>query len=387
MSNATLNSDTGEGSFDVTFSDGPVTSIVSVQVQDSDGAVSNVSSIDVAVANVAPAVTLIGEAADEGQTWQYMFTTSDPGADTFSVAGAHRRSGRHDLECGVRRRDRVGQLRRHVPGRSEHDRRERASPGFGRCRQQCLVDRRGGGQRGPGGDADPRDAADEGQTWQYTFTTSDPGADTFSVAAAPTAAPDAAISNVTFDAATGSGSFDVTFLDGPNTTAVSVQVQDSDDAVSNVSSIDVAVDNVAPAVTLIGADAADEGQTWHYTFTTSDPGADTFSVAAPTAAPDAAISNVTFDAATGSGSFDVTFLDGPNATIVSVQVEDSDGAVSNVSSIDLAVDNVAPAVTLSGADAADEGRTWHYTFTTSDPGADTFSVAARPPLQMPRSRT
>ena len=69
VTNLTINSTTGAGSFDITFSDGPDTSIVSIQVQDSDNDVSNVSSITVAVANVAPTVTLLGSSsADEGQT-------------------------------------------------------------------------------------------------------------------------------------------------------------------------------------------------------------------------------------------------------------------------------------------------------------------------------
>src|SRR5437667_8063431 len=118
------------------------------------------------------------------------------------------------------------------------------------------------------------------------------------------------------------------FLDGPNTTTVSVQVQDSDGANSNVSSIAVAVSNVAPTGTLSGPGSASEGQSQHYTFSTSDPGQDTFSVVSITASPNATLSNQSFDSATGAGSFDVTFLDGPNTTTVSVQVQDSDGANS-----------------------------------------------------------
>src|SRR5437667_263321 len=111
------------------------------------------------------------------------------------------------------------------------------------------------------------------------------------------------------------------FLDGPNTTTVSVQVQDSDCANSNVSSIAVAVSNVAPTVTLSGPGSATEGQSQHYTFSTSDPGQDTFSVVSITAGSDAIISNQTFDSATGSGSFDVTFSNGPATSPVIVQVQ------------------------------------------------------------------
>src|SRR5439155_19837124 len=147
-------------------------------------------------------------------------------------------------------------------------------------------------------------------------------------------------------------------------------------ATSNISSIAVAVSNVAPTVTLSGPGSASEGQTQHYTFSTSDPGQDTFSVVSITASPDATLSNQTFDSGTGSGSFDVTFLDGPNTSTVSLQVQDSDGANSNVSSIDVSVANVAPTVRLSRPGS--EGQSQHYTFSTSEPGQDTFSVERIP---------
>src|SRR5207253_790145 len=149
-----------------------------------------------------------------------------------------------------------------------------------------------------------------------------------------------------------------------------------DNAVSNVSTVNVAVANVAPTVTLVGPSSASEGQTKHYTFTTSDPGVDTFSVVATAGGGVGTVSNVLVDCATGAGSFDVTFSDGPATSTVSVQLQDSDGDASNVSTIGVAVANVAPTVTLVGPGSANEGQTKHFTFTTSDPGVDTFSVVA-----------
>ena len=70
------------------------------------------------------------------------------------------------------------------------------------------------------------------------------------------------------------------------------------------------------------------------------------------------VSSLVFDSATGTGSFDVTFSDGPATSTVSVQVQDSDGASSNVSSIDVAVGNVAPTVTLSGPGSASARVLW-----------------------------
>src|SRR5207247_7973537 len=119
------------------------------------------------------------------------------------------------------------------------------------------------------------------------------------------------------------GSFDVTFSDGPATSIVSIQAQDSDGAASNVSSISVDVSNVAPTVTLSGPGSANEGDTKHYTFTTSDPGTDTFSAVATSGGAVGRSEERRVGSETGSGSFEVTFRDGPARCNTSNQVQDS----------------------------------------------------------------
>ena len=57
---------------------------------------------------------------------------------------------------------------------------------------------------------------------------------------------------------------------------------------------------------------------------------------------------------------------------VSVQVEDSDGADSNIATQDVTINNVAPTVSLSGTGTVNEGSTHGYSYTTSDPGDDTL---------------
>ena len=86
---------TGTGSFDVTFSDGLSTSTVSVQVKDSYDAVSNLASIEVDVANVAPTADVSGPTDGfqgvRGQTRTFVLSATDPAAPdeaagfTFSV--------------------------------------------------------------------------------------------------------------------------------------------------------------------------------------------------------------------------------------------------------------------------------------------------------------
>ena len=53
---------------------------------DSDGATGNLATQSVAVANVAPTVSVTGPAtADEGDTKTYSFSVTDPGVDGFTV--------------------------------------------------------------------------------------------------------------------------------------------------------------------------------------------------------------------------------------------------------------------------------------------------------------
>jgi hypothetical protein len=71
-------------SFDCTFPDGPATTDVTVKVTDSDGAADTDNQlVTVTVSNVAPTVTLSGDAAaNEGDTKTYTYTVSDPGDDS-----------------------------------------------------------------------------------------------------------------------------------------------------------------------------------------------------------------------------------------------------------------------------------------------------------------
>ena len=87
------------------------------------------------------------------------------------------------------------------------------------------------------------------------------------------------------------------------------------------------------------------------------------------------ISNVVFSSATGTGSFDVAFSDGPAISTVSVQVEDSDGADSNVASIDVMVNNVAPTANLSNNGPVNEGSTATVQFATPVPNQVTYQFS------------
>jgi len=115
---------------------------------------------------------------------------------------------------------------------------------------------------------------------------------------------------------------------------------------SGTDTAEVMVSNVAPTVTLTGPNSADEGDTNSYSFTSSDPGDDTFSLVNQSCGANGILSNSSFDSTAGAGAFDCTFPDGPASSTVSVQVADSDGGNSNVDTITVSVANVAPTVNL-----------------------------------------
>ena len=141
-----------------------------------------------------------------------------------------------------------------------------------------------------------------------------------------------------------------------------------------------AVANVAPTVTLSGPATAGEGQTKSYSFTTTDPGSNSFTVIATAGGAVGTVSNLVFDLATGAGSFDVTFIDNAAISTVAIQVADSDGALSNISTIDVAVSNDSPTPVIESISAVRvEGTSITVTASATDPaGANdtlTYSYA------------
>jgi PKD repeat protein len=159
------------------------------------------------------------------------------------------------------------------------------------------------------------------------------------------------------------------FPDGPATVTVRVRVDDQDGGIVT-STVSVTVNNLAPVIQSVGAspDTVEEGSSSLNSIGASDVAADT---------PDLRFS---FDC-DGDATYEVgpqvsslalcTFPDGPATTTVGVKVEDQDGGEAT-GSVVVTVLNVAPTVVVSGDFSdADEGQTRTYTYTVTDPGADT----------------
>src|SRR5215213_1323642 len=157
----------------------------------------------------------------------------------------------------------------------------------------------------------------------YSHTVSDPGSETFS-RDTQSCGTNGTLSNAAFNAATGAGSFDCSFPDGPNNSTVSVTVSDGDGG-SDSDSINVTIANVAPTVTLVGANSANEGQLKSYSYTVSDPGSEIFSRDANSCGTNGTLSNGAFNPATGAIGIASSMENVQNNAIVSVTVSDGDG--------------------------------------------------------------
>ena len=173
---------------------------------------------------------------------------------------------------------------------------------------------------------------------------------------------------MSFDSATGAGSFDCLFLDNTAGSGVSVTVAD-DDGGAGTGTVTVLVANVAPTVTLVGPPAANEGEAADYEFTASDPGADTFVLDDLDCGAEGTLTSLTFDAATGAGTFNCTYADDSPLSTISLTLSDDDGGSGSASN-SFAVSNVPPVVELTGPAAVDEGDTATYVISVFEPGAE-----------------
>ena len=166
-----------------------------------------------------------------------------------------------------------------------------------------------------------------------------------------------------------------TYADGPNNFTITVDLVDEDGTfigASTPSSLSVTVNNVAPTIAISGNSSVNEGSPYSLTLgAVTDPGQDTVT---------------SYIVHWGDGNTDTystngiqthTYADGPNNYNITVDLTDEDGTFTNAANpLSVTVNNVAPTITLVGPSSANQGDVKHYTFTTSDPGVDTFSLVS-----------
>jgi|GEM_PF-2992183 len=222
----------------------------------------------------------------------------------------------------------------------------------------------------------PGTSVEQGSTYRFTPTASDPDIDdtlTFSITNKPEWA--------TFDTATGELSGTPANDHVGTTTGIVITVTDSGSLSENLPAFDLTVVNVNDAPTISGTPvtSVEQGSTYRFTSTASDPDIDdtlTFSI---TNKPEWAI----FDTATGELSGTPANDHVGTTTGIVITVTDSGSLSENLPAFDLIVVNVNDAPTISGTPATSVDEAVAYSFTPTAGDVDTgdaltFSIANCP---------
>ncbi|MHB1186316.1 PKD domain-containing protein, partial [Thiobacillus sp.] len=222
------------------------------------------------------------------------------------------------------------------------------------------------------------DSLDEGGTYTLNIVGSDPAGANDTLSYSIDWGDGSAAQNLTA-AQLAALSGNVTHLfaddqDGPvNATPRTIQVTVADeDGGSSSTNKSVTVNNVAPVITLAGANSVNEGATYTLTLgTVTDPGTDTVSSYVVNWGDGSS------DTYASTGDVTHTYADGTSSPTITVDLVDEDGTHTAAGSKSLTVNNVAPTAVLLGADSLDEGGTYTLNIVGSDPAGanDTLSYS------------
>lgn len=172
----------------------------------------------------------------------------------------------------------------------------------------------------------------------------------------------------TTDVYTTAGAKTHTYADGTAARTIAVGLTDGSGTYASVSTLGVTVNNVAPTLTLSGAASVNEGSPYTLGLLAADPGVDTISRWVINWGDGTAAQTVTGN----PSSVTHTYADNGSYT-VSATATDEDGTYA-APSRSVAVANVAPRATVSGAATANEGAPYALTIgAVTDPGADTVA--------------
>ena len=161
-----------------------------------------------------------------------------------------------------------------------------------------------------------------------------------------------------------------TYADGDQTYAISVSLVDEDGTYGDVATTTVDVVNVDPTLTLSGNLTGTEGSAYVLDIgAVTDPGTDT--ITAYTVDWGDGTTPAVF---TTSGAKTHVYADNGNYTI-SIELADEDGTYAAVDTLNVSIANVAPTITLGGANSGFEGSDYTLTINSpTDPGNDTISA-------------
>jgi PKD domain len=348
-----------------TYADGPASRAITVDLVDEDGSfLDRANLFSVTVNNVAPSIAISGAGmVNEGSLYSLTLgAVSDPGVDTVSSYIVHWGDGTDDTYStnGVK-------THTYADGPNDH------------AVTVDLIDEDGSflnrantfsvhvNNVPPTVTLTGASPVNEGSLYTYSYTTSDPGSEVFSRDAQ--SCDGGALSGATFSSATGAGSFECTYADGPSSHNPSVTISDGDGG-SDSDSLAVTVNNVPPSIAISGAGSVNEGSLYSLTLgAVNDPGVDTVSSYV------VHWGDGTDDTYPSNGAKTHTYADGPNDHAVTVDLIDEDGSYLNrANAHTVTVNNVAPSIAISGAGSVNEGSVYSLTLgAVNDPGVDTVT--------------
>ncbi|MCP5242904.1 MAG: DUF4347 domain-containing protein [Burkholderiales bacterium] len=367
----------GANTFDISrfFADGDASHTVNVTVTDTAGD-TDTQQFQLNINNVAPTIAVAGASQVDAGT-QYTFNlgaVTDPGddtvtsyivnwgdgsSDTFNTAG----DVTHTYEAAA-----IGSNTITVDLVDEDGTHTNAG---------SLDVTVGQPPEGVSVNAGNNDVLDEGSTLNRTITFTD-GEDTgnngwtYSV----DYGDGSAVENGTI--AAGANSFDIShvFADGDDAHTISVTVTDTGDATdSDTDSFNLAVNNVAPTIDLLGNDSVNEGEI--YTLNLADlidPGDDTVTSYMINWGDGSATTLSAAELLAAGNAVDHVFADGSSSPQITVDLTDEDDTHVGVGSKTINVNNIAPTIALSGNADADEGSTYTLALgAVTDPGTDTVT--------------
>ncbi|SET60723.1 von Willebrand factor type D domain-containing protein [Nitrosomonas marina] len=161
------------------------------------------------------------------------------------------------------------------------------------------------------------------------------------------------------------------FTDGASSPQVTVDLVDEDGTHVSAGSKTIIVNNVAPTIALIGNASVDEGSTYTLTGNVFDPGTDTITDYIINWGDGTTTALTAAELQTLSGNVTHVYADGASNPLISVDLVDEDGTHSAAGTLNVAVNNVAPIIALSGASEINTNDTYTLNLgAITDPGDD-----------------
>lgn len=206
------------------------------------------------------------------------------------------------------------------------------------------------------------ESVDEGSPYTLVLSASDPGDDavtSWTIDWGDDSEPEVVVGNPS--------SVTHTYADGNSAYMITATATDEDGTFA-ANTIAVAVANVAPTLTISGDASVNEGSAYTLNLSSFDPGDDTitsWTITWGDGSPDTIVPG---------GTLSVThiYADGDAIFTISAMAADDDGTFS-ANTIDVAVANVAPTLTLTGVSTVNEASIYTLALSSFDPGVDVIA--------------